>query len=839
VSETPELERLFGELCALAPADRRARLSTLDGGLRGELESLLACHDAPSAALDTPLLARAEATPERIGPYTLLERLGEGAMGVVWRARQDAPRREVALKMLRGGLWSPATLARFRREAELLGRLHHPGIAQVYAVGDAGLARDPRPWFAMELVEGPTLLEWAARERPDLRTRLELLARIGDALDHAHRRGVVHRDLKSSNVLVATVDGKPQPVLVDFGIARAQTDDAGAATTLTGQVLGTLATMAPEQAAGLPVDARCDVYALGAVAYELCTGSAVLALEDHALVEALRAVREELPVPAEARVPQLAGDVSTILAKALEKEPARRYGSAAALADDLRRHLAAQPILARPPTRLYRAERFARRHRALVAGAAAVLLALLVGLATTTWQALRASDQERQARAALERTRAVSAFQSSMLERVAPVRGGRELRLTDVLEATAASLPGELARTPDVEAALRASLGSAWRELGLFAEARLQLERALELYATTLGPRHPEALAAQVELARTLGDLSLDAQALATVEAALEELRAHGDDQLELRLIAEAARALRLAGLGRLGQAESAARENLAARLRAFGERDLRTSQAHGNLGSVLWRAGRLEESLVEQELALSIARETLDAAHPRLPAAMNGLANTLRHLGRPAEAAALYEEALTIGRPVYGDDHPDVWTWMNNLAGTCSDLGDRERAESLLTEVFEGRTRALGEEHADTLIARNNLALLYAESGRTAEAIALHERGLAIKRRVLGDDNESTLLALGNLGQAHLLAGDADAALTCYEEACSRAATVWPDGHWLQALFAEGLGASLAFLGLREEAREVLEPALERMRAAFGDEDARTRAIAARLERL
>jgi tetratricopeptide (TPR) repeat protein/tRNA A-37 threonylcarbamoyl transferase component Bud32 len=838
VNERPELEARFLELVGLPPAQRRSRLAPLDPALRAELESLLACHDGPSP-LDRPLLAAAQAPLARVGPFTLLERLGEGAMGVVWRARQDAPARDVALKMLRGGLWSAATLARFRREAELLARLHHPGIAQVYAVGDDGCAGDPRPWFAMELIEGPTLLEWAARERPDLRTRLELVARIADALDHAHRRGVVHRDLKASNVLVATVDGRPQPVLVDFGIARAPQDDAGAATTLTGQVLGTLATMAPEQAAGESVDARCDVYALGAVAYELCTGSPALSLESLALVEALRAVREELPVPAEQRVPRLAGDVSVILGKALEKSPARRYESAAALAEDLRAHLEARPIRARPPTQAYLAARFVQRHRALALGAAAVLAALLAGLATTAWQAVRAAERGEQARAALERTRAVSAFQSSVLERVAPARGGRELRLVDVLEATAASLPGELARTPDVEAALRASLGAAWRGLGLYAPARAQLERALELYAHTLGAAHPEALRTRVALAGVLGDLSLDATALESIEAVLPQARALGADGLELCLEAEAVRAMRLANLGRLAEAEAAACANLEARRRAFGDGDLRTATAHGNLGAVLWLLGRLDDSRLEQERALAIARRALDPAHPRLPFELSRLANTLRHLGQVEQAAALYQEALDLGLPVYGDDHPDVWTWMNNLAGARSELGDRARAEELFTRVFELRTLHLGAEHADTLVSRNNLALLFAETGRAAEAIALHEEGLSIKRRVMGDDRESTLLSLSNLGQAHLIAGDPAAALPCFEEACQRAQRVWPQGHWREALFAEGLGECLIRLGLPEEARAVLEPALERMREAFGDDDARTRSIAGRLESL
>ncbi len=315
--------------------------------------------------------------PTQLGRYRLICLLGEGGMGAVYEAEQDSPRRTVALKVVRPGLATASMLKRFRHESQILGRLHHPGIAQVY---EAGLADDGRPYFAMELIRGQALGEYALLRAPTLRARVELVARVCDAVQHAHDQGVIHRDLKPANILV---EENGQPKVLDFGVARATDADllTGAGLTQTGQLLGTPNYMSPEQVAGDPaaIDRRADVYALGVILFELAAHRLPFQLEDRPLAETARLILEEDPPRLGSLNPELRGDVETIVAKALEKDRARRYQSAADLAADLRRWLAHEPILARPPSALYHLRKFARRHRGLVGGVVATGLALVVG----------------------------------------------------------------------------------------------------------------------------------------------------------------------------------------------------------------------------------------------------------------------------------------------------------------------------------------------------------------------------------------------------------------------------------------------------------------------------
>ena len=316
-------------------------------------------------------------------------------MGTVYEAEQDSPRRPVALKVIRPGFASPALLKRFTHEAQILARLHHPGIAQVY---EAGLADDGQPFFAMEFIRGLPLDEYADRHGLDLAARVGLVARVCDAVQHAHDRGVIHRDLKPANILVEETG---QPKVLDFGVARATDADllTAAGLTRTGQLLGTPNYMSPEQVAADPaaIDRRADVYALGVILFELVAHRLPYRLEDRPLAEAARLILEEDPPRLGSLDPELRGDVETIVAKALEKDPARRYPSSAALAEDLRRWLTHEPILARPPSALYHLRKFARRNKALVGGVAATGAALVLGLVGTILFAVGEARQRGQA----------------------------------------------------------------------------------------------------------------------------------------------------------------------------------------------------------------------------------------------------------------------------------------------------------------------------------------------------------------------------------------------------------------------------------------------------------
>jgi predicted Ser/Thr protein kinase len=408
---------LFDQAADLPAAERAAFLETLrarDPELYVEVAQLLACDSAltglgdAAAFLNSPVVrppAAAGAATDHIGRYRIVGVVGEGGMGTVYEAEQDNPRRPVALKVIRPGLVSPALVKRFEHEAQILGRLHHPGIAQIY---DAGLAEDGRPFFAMEFIHGLPLGEYAGRHRLDPAARLALLARVCDAVQHAHDQGVIHRDLKPGNILV---DEAGQPKILDFGVARAADLQTTASRTQAGQLLGTLSYMSPEQVTGDPqaLDGRSDVYTLGVILFELLVGRLPYDLHQLPLPEVARVIREREPSRLGLINTHFRGDVETIAAKALEKDKARRYQGPAALAADIRRYLNHEPIQARPPSALYQLRKFARRNKGLVGGALGVFAALLAGAVVALLFAVRAGHNAQQARYETYRARLAAA----------------------------------------------------------------------------------------------------------------------------------------------------------------------------------------------------------------------------------------------------------------------------------------------------------------------------------------------------------------------------------------------------------------------------------------------
>jgi tetratricopeptide (TPR) repeat protein len=380
---------LFQRALTWPPEERERRVTEESGGddvLRAEVLDLLAHASAaePGFLSATVLSSAAPATPPTSVPgFRILERLASGGSGTVWRAEQESPRREVALKILRLDALAPEQVARFEREAAILAGLDHPGIARVIQAGVVADGALRLPWIALEFVHGETLDEHVREHRPDLPALLALFTAVCDAVEHAHARGIVHRDLKPSNVMV---DAAGRPRVLDFGVARANEGalarpaEAGGATR-TGMLIGTLAYMAPEQARGeREIGPSADVYGLGALLFELLTGLPPIPVDDLELYAAVHAVCELDPPPLARLCPDLPRDLGTILAKTLEKEPTRRYASAGALAEDLRRLLGDRPVLARPATAIYQARKFVRRNRAVTLATLAVVLALAAGL---------------------------------------------------------------------------------------------------------------------------------------------------------------------------------------------------------------------------------------------------------------------------------------------------------------------------------------------------------------------------------------------------------------------------------------------------------------------------
>jgi tetratricopeptide (TPR) repeat protein len=749
------VEVLFYQAADLPPHEQRDLLDAAchdDPGLRAAVEGLLArdarqrAEEGAATFLESPLerpstpplTAARPGLPARVGRYRVLRLLGEGGMGTVYEAEQDSPRRAVALKVIRPGLVAPPLLRRFAQEAQILGRLHHPGIAQIY---DAGLAEDGQPFFALELVRGEPLDEHAHRQSLDAAGRLELLARVCDAVQHAHEQGVVHRDLKPGNVLV---DEAGQPKVLDFGVARATDADllTSTAHTRTGQLVGTPSYMSPEQVAADPaaVDRRSDVYTLGVILYELLTGRLPYPLQHLPLPEVAWVIREQEPVRLGALDRRLRGDVETIVAKALEKDRARRYQSAAELAADVRRHLSNEPIKARPPSALYQLRKFARRHKALVATTAVFLGLLLGGGAVTAWQEVRLAHAERDQ--ALEQARR-----------------------------------GQEAREALVRAEVLREQARAERDSRKWAQAREQAERALALAE---GGPTAEELVAQVKRVRgELDEEQKDRRLVADIEAArlvqAETLTGEGRFASE-RAIPRFQEAFRAYGLP-VGQGDPAA---AAARLR---RRPAEVRQAvNAALDDWLDLAARPQNrasephldwlrALVAAELDEGGLREIRAACQEQDPGkrrvALERLAaapdvhqlppDTLTRLARRLVDAQSPSSAVQLLRRAWRQYPADFWV-SHDLGETLTMTEPLRWAEAVryLTAAVALRPDSPG--------VHNNLGRALQEGKQFDEAIACFQKAIALDPKLAGPHSNLGLVLKGK--------GRVDEAIACYRQA-------------------------------------------------------------------
>ena len=517
----------------------------------------------------------ASPAPQTIGDYRIIRLLGEGGMGVVYEAEQQQPRRAVAVKVIRGGQYvSEETVKRFQREAQALARLKHPGIAAIY---ESGRTSDGQHFFAMELVRGETLSEYArklsdpATSSSGLRSRVLAFLQISEAVNYAHQRGVIHRDLKPSNILVQptslpsgtdSFQGPPIKIL-DFGLARITDTDVALTTVVTdvGRVQGTLPYMSPEQVRGNPdeIDIRTDVYSLGVVLYELLSGHLPHDLKGAPMHEAARVIVEEEPASLRKTLSsgRLDADLETIVLKALEKDPARRYQSVSALAEDVRRYLSDEPILARPPSASYQLKKLIARHRAGFAFAASVFLLLAAFGIFMTFQANRLARERDRANRAAHTAERTAGFIVGLFEEADPTRSrGNEIRVREVLDKGAERLENQLQEEPAVRADLQQTLGNVYKVLGLFSKASALLDSALRARRAEFGDQSLEVAAtliSQVELSqwsyRDLEEAQVAAQQAVSIRrqefgddhlAVAEALRYHGVSSLLRREVGRA-----------------------------------------------------------------------------------------------------------------------------------------------------------------------------------------------------------------------------------------------------------------------------------------------------------
>jgi tetratricopeptide (TPR) repeat protein len=734
-------------------SDRAAFLdAACDGNrnLRDDVAALLAEHETSQGFLESPALGAAvdlsvlaEAAPgtplpSRIGRYEIKGLLGEGGMGVVYLAEQPAPHRLVALKVMRRGNMTPEVLRRFALEAEVLGRLQHPAIAQIHEAGWADGDAGPEPFLAMEWVEGFPLLEAAERLRLDLHGKVKLLASVCDAVQHAHQKGVIHRDLKPANILV-TLEGLPK--ILDFGVARLLEATEGSATAATeeGRLVGTLAYMAPEQVSGADIDTRCDVHALGVIGYELLSGMRPYEVEGKPPAEALRILRDEEPVSLATQMPGFKGDLDTIIGKALHSDRERRYGSASALAEDLRRFLRHEPILARPPSAVYVLRRFARRHRALVAAVAAIFVIFILGVATTGWQAARAvreRDRARNAEFLAERRLAeseedretavtVTYFLTRLLAAASPGEDGRDVTVREMLEKASEGVAAAFAGKPAVEAGVREALGTCWMSLGRPADALPHFEAEVRLRREAQGPRDRRTLKSMTNLAVALKNLGrLDEAESQCREALGGQRQVLGTDH-EDTLTTMANLATLLAESGKPDEAFKLYRDVevvLADKVRSeHEERLLWATRRHA--ASMLVENGRAGEAQGVLREIWDVQRRQLGDHHPDTLGTLNDLAVALRSSGRLEEARTLVERALSRLRLAFDDEHDSILVMESNLAEVQAALGESADAEALLLRVHEGFMRSRGPEAPRTRKAAQALAAFYERSGRLSEA--------------------------------------------------------------------------------------------------------------------
>ena len=862
-----DIERVYLEASNVAPQDRTAFLNLAcgdDAELRGEVEGLLKADaeygsflKAPPSRLAAQLLESSARHVSEIGNYQIVRVLGEGGMGTVYEAEQQKPRRTVALKVMKAGMAGEQMLRRFQQEAEALGRLQHPGIAQIYDAGTAEQGFGPQPYFAMELIDGRPILRYAEETKLHLRGKLELMAKVCDAVHHAHQRGILHRDLKPGNILV---DQTGQPKILDFGVARVMDSDVQATRqTDLGQLIGTLAYMSPEQAGGdtHSLDIRSDVYALGVILYELLAGHLPYQTKGLALHEAVQTIQQQDPTSLSSINARYRGDVEVIVEKALEKDRDRRYGSAAELASDIRRHLADEPIAARPASATYQLKKFTRRNRALVVGTAAVLAALIGGVIVSTYQAVRAREAERQATlgqelarkqsrlAQQERDRALAAEKRAELEKDRAL-AAQKLANQEKARATQAATNAEAIRSflgsdiiaqasgynpygpevpidpdlkvrtaleraskgvsvwsvrygkqPEVEANIRATIAYTYGDMGLYREAIPHLKRALEAKVRAFGPNDVDTLKMQQRLGLMLRRAGMLNEAETILKktwvAQIHVLGRRHFDSLETEY--------GLAGIG-LDSGEyregiALGEEVLSGQRRLVGPEDEYTMRSLQNVSLCYLRVGQFAKAEAGLRLALDICDRRFPPERLVRVLSMQALAAALLEEGRTQEAESLDRKCVETEQRMRGSDNPFTLAASSDVAFATEVLGRHSEAEASLRDVLERQVRALGPEHPKTLATADRLGYSLFQQGKYTESEKAFANNLEIYRRVMGQESAFTTAAAVRLARSYLAQGNFAAAEPVAREAMQTDQKVrleHPAGFWAESV----LGASL-----------------------------------------
>jgi len=821
IGSEPKLRQLFSKAAEYhTRAEQTAYLDVAcegDVALRAQLEELLQAHREAGSFLREPSGTEAATVDQpsaserlggMIGPYKLLQQIGEGGMGTVFMAEQARPvQRMVALKVIKAGLDSHQVVARFEAERQALAMMDHFNIARVL---DAGTTDGGRPYFVMELVRGLPITKYCDDHHLTPRERLELFVPVCQAIQHAHQKGVIHRDIKPSNVMVTLYDGRPVPKVIDFGVAKAMEQKLTQRTLFTqyGAMVGTLEYMSPEQAetSALGVDTRSDIFSLGVLLYELLTGTTPLTrkrLKEAAYGEILRMIREEEPPRPSTRLLDsgealasisanrhmepakltnlMRGELDWIVMKTLEKDCNRRYETANGFAADVQRYLNDEPVHACPPSKGYRLRKFVRRNRVALATAALLIAMLILGTVVSTWQAFRAIHAERDAIAGWseefhqrqqveqQRNRALEAekvakasesearsvlefFQEKVLAAARPegVKGGLgiDASIRAAVDAAEPQIGPAFQDRPLVEASIRSVMGESYRYLSEPALAIRQHERSRHLRLVQLGPDHPDTL----------------------------------------------------------------------------------TSMA--NLALVYKDAGKLDLAVPLYELTLEKRKAILRLDHQDTLTSMNNLAMAYKVFGKLELALPLFERTLEKRKGTLGIDHEDTLLSMNNLANAYRDVDKLDLAVPLFKRTLEMRKEKLGPDHADTLTSMNDLATAYQLAHKFDQALALFKESLEKKKAKLGPNHASTLTGMNNLAYAYYVAGKLDQALPLWEKTLELQKAKFGPDHPNTLTFANNLANVYRAVGKLDQSQSLLQETLERVKAKFGPTHPNTLAV-------
>jgi serine/threonine protein kinase len=668
---------------------------------------------------------REDSLPDRIGPYRVLGLLGEGGMGIVFRVEQTHPvKRELALKLVKTGLDPGQLVARFEAERQALALMDHPHIAKVH---DSGADRSGRLYFVMELVRGVPINDYCESKGLDLRDRVKLFLTVCRAVQHAHQKGIIHRDLKPSNVLVTMHDGQPFPMIIDFGVAKVTSASADQLPQMTrvGQILGTPDYMSPEQMSGDPggFDVQSDVYSLGVILYQLLSGRLPYDTRKSSLLEIAKVIKDEDPLPLmkhDATSERVDKDLITIVGKSLEKEPQRRYHSAASLAEELKRYLASQPILAHPPSTMYQLRKMVSRHRLAMSFAATVFV-LLIGFALTMSVLYRGQSRAR-ARAEQQTRKAerINEFLQAMLATENPLDKGQDMTVRELVDSAAANIDSTLVGEPEVEAAVRQTLGETYTLLDLFEESEEQLNTARDIRRGLLGDRHPEVAEVMLKQAVLLEKQSRYAQAESLSREAIsiyEEQEEYADEELSCREVLGSV----LMSQSRMDEAETVLSRAATDRRLLSGTYHRRTASTFNTLAQLYYFTSRYAEA----ESLIAICRDIYLRLGPRDKVAENtdNLGVLAHTLGKYEEAITLANEAIAIYTDLYGENHTRTIHCMANLGVALQSQGNFAAAEEVNRQVLDRRLEILDEDHIAIFNARSTLANILMWRGKLVEA--------------------------------------------------------------------------------------------------------------------